>query len=180
MNTMTDNRSQNFIFLPFCSLAQAYHAKGLVKYEWKAVIKPILDEIVKNDINIIQMPCPESLFVNVEENLVRDPKSYNEYNNAAFRDHCHGLANQTFKQINALLNNNYKIICILGIEFSPSCAVNIQYTNKGNAHLSGIFIQELKKLLNENNIHVEFLGINRRGINPTIKRLQKLIGRVCK
>ena len=33
------NRSKKFIFVPFCLMAQAYQAQGIVKYEWKSSIK---------------------------------------------------------------------------------------------------------------------------------------------
>ncbi len=32
------NRSKKFVFVPFCLLAQAYQAQGIVKYEWKSSI----------------------------------------------------------------------------------------------------------------------------------------------
>ena len=48
-----DNRSKYFVFVPFCLMAQAYQAQGIVKYEWKASIKPFIDLLIKNDINIV-------------------------------------------------------------------------------------------------------------------------------
>lgn len=39
---MTDNRSRYFVFVPFCLLAQAYQAQGIVKYEWKSSINQIV------------------------------------------------------------------------------------------------------------------------------------------
>lgn len=170
-----DNRSNKFIFLPFCSLAQAFHARGLVKYEWTSVLTPIIREIINSDINIIQMPCPESLFPTLEEGLNRQPLSYSHYNNDLFRQHCHTLAKNVLKQIKTLQNEGYKIVCILGIQFSPSCAIDLQYTNKGNIKLSGIFIQELKGLLKDEKISIPFIGINRRGIKPSLDRLKKII-----
>ena len=56
------NRSKNFILIPFCLIAQAYQAQGIVKYNWKSSIKPIVQLLIDNDINIIQMPCAESTF----------------------------------------------------------------------------------------------------------------------
>jgi predicted secreted protein len=175
MNITSDNRSKKFIFIPFCSLAQAFHASGLVKFDWCGTITPVINEIVKKDINIIQMPCPESLFPNLEIGLVRAPKSYSKYDTPDFRAHCMKLAQDVLTQIKAILNNGYEIIGIIGIEYSPSCAVNIQYSNKGHINLSGIYIQELKKLLKENNISIPFLGINRRGIKTSVKRIVDLL-----
>lgn len=175
MTETNDNRSKDFIFLPFCLMAQAFHAQGLVKYEWKGAIRPVLDEVMNKDINIVQMPCPESLFPNLEKGLVRAPLSYSKYNTKDFRAHCRKLANDVAEQISAIISNGYRVIGVIGIENSPSCAVNLQYTNKGNVNLSGVYIQELKKILKERKLDVPFLGINRRGIGASIKRLKKLL-----
>ena len=75
------NRSKKFVFVPFCLLAQAYQAQGIVKYEWKGTIKPIVELLVDNDINIIQMPCAEAKFNN---SLIREPKGISKYDNNDF------------------------------------------------------------------------------------------------
>ena len=46
-------RSNRFVFLPFCVLSQAYQAQGIVKHEWSSSIRPIIELLMNNDINII-------------------------------------------------------------------------------------------------------------------------------
>ena len=48
------NRSKKFIFVPFCLMAQAYQAQGIVKYEWNSSIKPIMQLLIDNDIKFHQ------------------------------------------------------------------------------------------------------------------------------
>lgn len=86
-----DNRSNKFVFVPFCLMAQAYQAQGIVKYEWTSSIKPIMNILLENDINIIQMPCAEAEFGN---NLIRMPKGISKYNTEEFNIHCEKLANK--------------------------------------------------------------------------------------
>ena len=126
-----DNRSKKFIFIPFCLMAQAYQAQGIVKYEWKSSIRPFMDLILDHDINIIQMPCAETEFKN---SLIREPKGITKYNTKEFNEHCKTLANKVTNQIKNLIESNYEIVAILGIEQSPSCCVNYIYTNKGNTY----------------------------------------------
>ena len=85
---MNDNRSRKFIFVPFCLMAQAYQAQGIVKYDWKGTIKPIMQLLIDNEINIIQMPCAESLYKN---NLIREPKGLSKYNTVEFNNHCNEI-----------------------------------------------------------------------------------------
>lgn len=167
---MTDNRSEYFVFVPFCLLAQAYQAQGIVKYEWKSSIKPFVNLLIDNDINIIQMPCAESTFHN---NLIREPKGLTKYNTVNFNIHCEHIAKEVSNQIKQLIESNYKVIAVLGIEQSPSCCVNYIYTNHGNENRKGIFIEKLYDKIKEYDIPI--IGINRRYINKSLKQLEKII-----
>ena len=120
------NRSKKFVFIPFCLIAQAYQAQGIVKYEWKSSIKPIVKLLIDNDINIIQMPCAETSF---KDSLIREPMGISKYNTKEFNEHCEVLAEEVSKQIHMICKNGYEVIAILGIEQSPSCCVNYIYTN---------------------------------------------------
>lgn len=166
---MEDNRSKYFVFVPFCLLAQAYQAKGIVKYEWKSSIKPFLQLLMDNDINIIQMPCPESGF----NNLVREPMGLSKYNNEEFNEYCEKLASSVANQLKEIIDSNYKVIAILGIEQSPSCCVNYIYTNHGNEKRMGLFIEKLHDKIKEYKIPV--IGINRKYISKSLKQLEEVI-----
>lgn len=170
-----DNRSKKFVLIPFCLICQAFQAQGIVKYDWSNAITPIVDELLKNNINLIQMPCVESLFGGCETGLKRKPKGIAHYDNSKFRKHCKVLALQTADMVKAILSNGYQIIVILGIEISPSCSVKHQYTNKGMVRRPGIFIEELKKELEINKINIPFLGINRRGIKNSLNKLKEIL-----
>lgn len=169
---MEDNRSKKFIFVPFCLMAQAYQAQGIVKYEHKATIKPIMRLLIENDINIIQMPCAESMS---QEGLIRLPKGITKYDTKEFNKLCEDLALQTFNSIQRIIESKYEVIAVLGIEHSPSCCINYIYTNKGMKKRKGLFMEKLYKKLSENNIDVPFIGINRKCINKSLREIQDII-----
>lgn len=169
-----DKRSKEFVFIPFCLTCQAFQAQGIVRYNWKGMIKPVVDELIKHDVNMIQMPCPESKYGGYSEGLKRGPKGISQYDTPEFNKLCSKLASDTLDMIKAILDHNYRILAILGIEYSPSCSVKYQYTNKGMIHRSGIFIEHLKKLLSQEGIDIPFIGINRKGINPSLKAVKNL------
>lgn len=170
---MIDNRSEYFVFVPFCLLAQAYQAQGIVKYEWKSSIKPFVNLLIDNNINMIQMPCAESTFHN---NLIREPKGLTKYNTDDFNKHCERIAKEVSNQIKQLIESNYKVIAILGIEQSPSCCVNYIYTNHGNEKREGLFIGKLHDKIKDYNIPI--IGINRKYINKSLKQLETVINDV--
>ena len=173
-NDKMDNRSKDFIFVPFCLLSQAFQAQGLVKYEWRGTLRPIMEELIKKDVNIIQMPCPETLFFGIKDGLKRKSLGIKYYDTPEFRKHCLSLAEGVVKMIEDIIQAGYRVIGILGIEYSPACAVELQYTPRGTIHKRGIFINELRKLLEEKDIAIPFVGVNRRGIKKSIEKIREL------
>lgn len=165
-----DNRSKDFVFVPFCLMAQAYQAQDIVKYEWKASIKPFMNLLIENDINIIQMPCAESFFNN---NLIRKPKGIKKYDTEDFNNHCEKLANEVANQIKMIQDSDYNIIALLGIEQSPSCCVNYIYTNNGMENRKGLFMEKLYSKIKHYNIPI--IGINRKYINKSLNQLKNII-----
>lgn len=169
---MCDNRSKRFIFIPFCLMAQAYQAQGIVKYDWKGTIKPIMQLLIDNEINIVQMPCAESLYNN---SLVREPKGLSKYNTKEFNNHCNYLAEKVCEEIKNIINSGYEVIAILGIEHSPSCCINYIYTNNGMEKRKGLFMDKLFNKLQNENIEIPMIGINRKYINKSLKKLKLVI-----
>lgn len=170
-----DRRSNKFVFVPFCLMCQAFQARGIVKYDWTATIKPIMQELLKHNVNIIQLPCPESQLGGWTKGLSREPMGYKGYNISEFRELCENLAGETIGMIEGIIDNRFEVKAILGIEMSPSCAVNYQYTNKGTTHLPGVFMQSLMKGLKDRKIEIPFIGINRKFINKGHKQLTELL-----
>ena len=168
-----DNRSKYFVFVPFCLMAQAFQAQGIVKYEWKSSIKPFMKLLIENDINIIQMPCTEATF---ENNLIRGPKGISKYNTENFNLHCEIISEEVAKQIEMVIESGYKVIAVMGIEQSPSCCVNYIYTNKGMEKRMGLFMEKLYRKIEKFNIPV--IGINRKFINKSLKELENIIEKV--
>lgn len=120
------------------------------------------------------MPCPEATYQSLEKNIVRCAKGFKYYNHQDFIKHCDELANQVIEIIKALITAKYEIVAVLGIEYSPSCAVNYQFS-RGTVRKAGIFINLLRSKLSEQKISLQFIGINRRGTKKAEQRLRELI-----
>lgn len=172
---MDDNRSKRFVLIPFCLTCQAFQAQGIVKYEWKSSIKPVIQKMIDNDINIIQMPCPESSYVSYSKSLVREPMGLKGYDTEEYRDHCKKMSTQLLDMIKPIVDNGYTILAILGIENSPSCAVSYIYTNKGMQSRKGVFLKTLEEILKENNIEIPFIGVNRKSVRKSLEKLDELL-----
>jgi len=167
-----DIRSKKFVFVPFCLLSQAFQAGGIVK-KWSSSVSEILNLLESKNVNIIQMPCPESYFKDFS-NLRREPHGLKYYNNDEYVQHCKNLSLYVFKMIDSIISANYEVCCIIGVENSPSCTIETIYTNKGTIRRKGLFIEELYKLLVEAKYDIKLIPFYRKNVEKTIDLLERI------
>ena len=138
------HRNKKIIILSHCILNQNSVVKPLARAKgaYTDVIKLLLD----NNIGMLQLPCTELLFLGSS----RPPMTKSKYDTPEYRIFCNNLLQNTMIQINEYLNNNYKILGIIGIEQSPTC---------GLINKRGILMEELLSLLRNENIELPRLEI---------------------
>ena len=122
-------------------------------------------QAIDNDIQIIQLPCPEfTLYGAKRWGHVSD-----QFDNVFFRSHCRKILSPVIDQLKEYLANEdrFEVLGFIGVDGSPSCGVD--YTCKGNwygsfdcrtnlaetladCHLvksSGVFMAVLQDMLKE-------------------------------
>lgn len=158
---MTNYASNKIVLVPGCLLCPVFQVKyDEEKIHWRNEILLSLSNV---GVGIIQMPCPEVLFGGIEHGLLRKPHGIRYYEkNPGFKQHCTDLANETAQQIISLANRGFQTKAIIGIENSPTCAVNRIFTyGVGSELRQGLFIGELSRILEENSLEIPFVGITR-------------------
>lgn len=133
-----------------------------------------MEELLRQEVNIVQMPCPEARYGGYGQGLKRGPKGILQYDTPEFRGVCEQASGEVLEMIRAIIDSGYEVVGILGMEYSPSCSVKLQYTDKGTMHRQGLYIEALHNKLAEAGIDVPFIGINRRGIKVTLERIRGL------
>jgi predicted secreted protein len=168
----TVQRSKKFVFVSHCIICQSIRAQG-VSIRFPAIVNPIVRLLMENDVNIVQMPCPEMDY----EGVIRKAVRKDAYDNPNFRKICRKYAEQVLNTMKLLSDAGYKILGILGIENSPTCGVKFVFRNgKGRVHESGVFIEELQKLLSSEKVKtIPFLGIQTFNIKKSVSDLKNLI-----
>ena len=141
------------------------------------MITPVIDLLSVFDLNVIQMQCPEATFINFETGLHREPKGFKEYDKPEFQKHCDMWARLVGAQAQAFVKNGYRIVIVLGIEGSPSCAVEHQYSRRGPIDKPGIFMSRLRTTLLGVGISPEFVGLNRRAIDKSLLELKTVLAK---
>lgn len=153
-------------------LAQGVMANGIVK-KFPGPVRPVLQFCLDHDINIMQMPCPETLCA--AGGLGRDPRGKAWYEANGLRETCKPIAKQQADYMKTLTANDFDILAIIGVEFSPACGVN--YLNKGRSiHRDrGIYVEELQAALKEHKLHIPFIGIAQRWHKKMLRDLEAIV-----
>lgn len=178
---MTNYRSNDIILVPGCLLCPIFQvARNEKEYPWRSELLSFLTE---SGIAIIQMQCPEVSFMGYSNGLQRKAHGIRYYERlSGFKEHCDKIALNIVEQIQALQNEGYQIKAVIGIENSPTCAVNRIFTyGIGTEHRQGLLFEALSKRLDEQQITIPYVGINRRKKDQKdlIRYLRELINTNC-
>jgi len=155
---LTDKRSRKIALVAHCLLNQNSRAIGLAKKS--SVISEIVEFLIRREIGIIQMPCPELAYAGV----ARQPQTKEQYDNAKFRRCCRKIAEEIANQMQEYAKGGVKLKFVLGVDGSPSCSVNKN---------SGIFMEELRLKLDERGISALFYGISLEHLKDDIAELER-------
>jgi len=159
-NMFKDKRGGKIALIANCLLNQNSRALGLA--ERSSVITEIVEFLARNEMGIIQMPCPELAYAGV----TRQPQTKDQYYNVRFRRHCRKIANELADQVQEYDKSGIKLKLVIGVNGSPSCGVN---------ETSGILIVELRFALDEKAISAPFSAVHTDHLKEDIIRLEKLL-----
>ena len=102
---------KKIVFVPHCILNQNVRAVGKER-----TTKEIIKIFAEAEIGIVQMPCPE---VEFDGGLERQAKTKKSYDKETYRNQCREISLKILKAVKEYLEKEYKILGILGVEFSP-------------------------------------------------------------
>ncbi len=165
---------EKILVVSHCILNKASKVKGYNMDEMEEenkLRKELLKEVFDKDIELLQLPCPEFIMYGSK----RWGHVKNQFDNPFFRRNCKEILNPIIEQLKEYNNNKdrFQILGIVSVEGSPSCGYNL--TCKGNyggelggcsnlqekiesivmVNESGVFMEELKILLDKNNLHID-------------------------
>ena len=163
-------RSKKVIFVSHCILNQ--NVKALGRERSPGPVKELLELFAEADVGIVQIPCPQ---IDYNGGLNRKPKSKEEYDNKAYRAACKKLSAALLKQIEDYIAKKYSVVGILGVEFSPSCAVHQLQNGNRNVPGKGIFMEELEAEMRKKRFQVPIVGVNLSNLFSTSEKVQSLL-----
>ncbi|MCS7120575.1 MAG: hypothetical protein RMJ07_04165 [Nitrososphaerota archaeon] len=136
--------------------------------------------LVKHRVGAIQLPCPEYSFCGNP----RPPRTKDEYERTpSFSSHCKDLAVGTARYLKAMARakdgSELKILAIVGVEHSPTCAVKstprIINGLKVYVEEKGLFMDLLEKELIALGLNFPFIDVNLNDRKEIGRRLNFLL-----
>ncbi len=161
---------KKLIFLAHCLLNQSTMPEERRVYEGN--VRELLQFLAEKDIGIIQMPCPWNEFKKTSEEsgylqIIREKK---------YRVFCKKIAKIVVKEVESYLKSDCKVLCILGVEFSPTCGVHqIEQEKSRVTPGRGVLIEEIEEEMRKRNFQIPIIGVNPANVYPVIERLEMML-----
>ena len=165
------NRSKRVVFVSHCLLNQNTRAINQEKYP--GVVKDVMELFLEAGIGVVQLPCPQ-----IEHNgggIKRKFRPSKVLKENGYRTECKKMSTSIIKQIEKYLKEDYNVVGIVGVEFSPTCAVHQVNNGKKNVPGRGIFIEELESKMQKKNFQVPIIGVNLNNIYSSTEKIQSLL-----
>lgn len=169
---------QKILIVSHCYLNEAVKLKNrsdAERIEERLVKRSFIREMITNDIEFIQLPCPEFIIYGSR----RWGHAASQFDTPFFRCEARNMLKPVLMQIQEYYINpeRFELMGILGINGSPSCGIDYTYDGDwggeftdrdclnnilGTIHCAykpGIFVQVLKEMLAEYQISLPFYSL---------------------
>jgi len=152
-----DRRSGKVLFVANCLLNANNKVLEIARYP--GMFSEVVQRIDSLGIGLIQMPCPETLYLGNQ----RWHHSRNLYDNAGYRRFCRQLCEPMCDYLENYRRVGYRVLGILTCDGSPSCGITkSSYSEDWGGRprsigrslvgLPGIFMEEFLALMEERGI----------------------------
>jgi predicted secreted protein len=157
---MDDARSQRIVVVAHCLLNQNAKVPGLATH--RGTFSPLVPVLEEAGVGIVQLPCPELTHLGPSRPLGTD--TVEQYDTPEYRAACLDIARRAAAEAAAYQEAGYRLVCVLGVEGSPSCSVSRapHLVGQDRSQLQpgmGIFMEVLQHQLEAAGLGTPFLGI---------------------
>ena len=190
MEGTDDKRSEKIVVVSHCILNVHSLEDNLAIY--LGLEEEVVNLLIAKGVGIFQLPCPEmDLF-----GIFRKPLPKEAYEKPKVKSHYSKLARRVVVQLDWFRRKGYKILAVLGAEGSPTCGIDLVGKWKDDAPKKrrfpedvvfvegmGVFMEELKKAMEEKGIETNWIGIPGKSIRSrkpealkeTLERIEKTL-----
>lgn len=178
-----DGRSKKVVFVAHCFLNQNSISDGTAVYP--ATFKDIVEFFIKDDIGIVQMPCPEFCCLGLDRGNIHGADNPVVVENTRIRSEMkknipnaqlEQLVDYVVYQILEYIKYGFKVVGIIGANRSPNCGVDTTSDKNTEIEGMGLFMEKISYQLSEKNISVPMTGLKESDniaekLDPLIKNM---------
>ena len=179
-----DKRSKRVILVAHCLLNQNAKLDRCAHYP--GVILEAAGEIVKSGAGILQMPCPELLCLGLDRETDKKAKSSIAAEDTRIaarmeeprnRATCRRLVADLVYQVLEYQKSGFGVLGVVGINGSPTCAVERTWAEDGERDGPGVFIGILNRELGKESIFLPMRGIRPAEPKKAVAAVRELLRR---
>jgi len=161
-----DKRSKQVLLTAHCVLNQNAKIDRCAHYP--GMIKEVTAILIEIGVGIVQMPCPELLYLGLDRQVERGAPTTIESEDTRVGQRmvedrgktlCREIANDLVYQMEEYRQNGFEVVGIVGINGSPTCGVETTWSNDQEERGSGVFIQMLEEECRRRDICLPMRGI---------------------
>ncbi|MBN2203230.1 MAG: hypothetical protein JW700_03540 [Candidatus Aenigmarchaeota archaeon] len=163
-------RGKKIVFISHCLLNQNTLPTGRASFAGS--VKELLELFAESGVGIVQLECPQMEFNN---GLDRRPALKGGNENDSFRKNCKKMSSQVLDKIETYMKRDYKILGILGVEFSTTCGVHQVRNGRRSSPGKGVFMEELELEMQKKNFQIPIMGVNLNNVYSSVDKIQSLL-----
>lgn len=178
----TDKRSKKVIFVAHCILNQNVKIDACAYYP--GIIREVMEIFVESDVGIVQLPCPELLYLGLDREAIygenktiesEDTRVALRMNEESSRNLCHQIVSNIIYQIDEYRKHGFQIIGLVGINCSPTCGVETTWSNDREHLGQGVFIKMINDELVKRQISMKMVGIKAKDSKQAVIAIKKIL-----
>jgi predicted secreted protein len=179
-----DKRSKKIILVAHCLLNQNAKIDRCAHYP--GVIREATGEIVESGVGVVQMPCPELLCLGLEREAdkktwpsvgAEDTRIAIRMKEPRNRAVCRRIVKDLVYQIEEYRKNGFEILGVVGINGSPTCAVERTWAEDHEQEGPGVFIGLLGEELRRKSFSLPMKGIRAAEPKKSVAAVRELLKR---
>ena len=178
----TDQRSKEVVFVSHCILNQNTKLDACAHYP--GTIKETAEVLIDADIGIIQMPCPEFLYLGLDREVddgtnpsveAEDTRIAGRMTEEKSQCLCKKIIDDIIYQMMEYRKYDFEIVGLVGINGSPTCGVETTWYEGREHEGPGVFIKMLRAELRQRKIDLKMVGIKAMDAKEAVFKIRKLL-----
>ena len=171
-NKFNDTRSRKVCFVVHCIInSNALHNGSKTTNNYPAMIDPVVDLLKENQIGIVQMPC----FEQEKCGFDRTWPNHRYMDTPEFRKYCKEIAEKIIESVKKYQEVGVQVLGIIGKAGSPVCGVDRTTHTDRKEPGQGIFFEEFRKKLGENELDLPMIDIDSENFEESMERIRMSI-----